>query len=118
MQVPVELLVAKALGARSQDASITLQQLLKTGTNARKTEIIQAMTPHILRLSDDKHGNFLVQRAGESGEIVMILNLTKPIDNLFSCHSWRRPTSGLETQGALCESVSFAVWMSCSAKSE
>lgn len=64
LQVPVELLVAKTLGTRSQDASIALQQQLKHGAPTRKTAIIQAITPHILRLSDDKHGNFLVQRAG------------------------------------------------------
>ncbi|UZJ57212.1 hypothetical protein CBS101457_006532 [Exobasidium rhododendri] len=61
-QLPADVLVAKALGPRSQDASIILQQQLKTGTSARKMAIIQAMGPHVLRLSDDKHGNFLIQR--------------------------------------------------------
>lgn len=66
LQVPVELLVARTLGARSQDASIAMQQQLKSGTDARKAAIIEAILPHVLRLSDDKHGNFLVQRAGLS----------------------------------------------------
>ena len=65
LQVPVELLIAKTLGARSQDASITLQQQLKTGTPARKAAIIEGMSSHVVRLSEDKHGNFLVQRASE-----------------------------------------------------
>lgn len=65
MQIPPEILVAKTLGSRSQDASIALQQQLKSGSTARKAAIVQAISPHILRLSDDKHGNFLVQRAGE-----------------------------------------------------
>lgn len=62
-QVPVEVLISRALGTRSQDASISLQQQLKTAPAARKAAIIAALEPHVFKLSDDKHGNFLVQRA-------------------------------------------------------
>lgn len=73
LQVPVELLVAKTLGARSQDASIAMQQQLKAGTPARKTAIVEALTPYVLRLSNDKHGNFLIQRACRY-TLVLVLN--------------------------------------------
>lgn len=66
LQMPVELLVAKTMGPRSQDASIALQQQLKTSSPARKAAIIDAIASHMVRLSEDKHGNFLVQRASES----------------------------------------------------
>ncbi|PWN20569.1 ARM repeat-containing protein [Microstroma glucosiphilum] len=47
----------------SQEASIILQQQLKSGSAERQTAIIRAIAPHLLVLSEDKHGNFLVQRA-------------------------------------------------------
>jgi hypothetical protein len=117
VQLPADILVAKALGARSQDASITLQQQLKTGTPSRKEAIIQAMGPHILRLSDDKHGNFLVQRGGRvlvREHIAVLFSLT---DQRFLC-SWCGHTGSMEAQGPLCFSFSLSVRMPCSAESE
>lgn len=58
-----ETLVAKALTGRTQEASIALQQQLKAGSYEVQQSIIRAIEPHILALCEDKHGNFLVQRA-------------------------------------------------------
>lgn len=58
-----DVLVCRAMSSRNQEASITLQQQLKTASPARKAAIVRAIEPHILKLADDKHGNFLVQRA-------------------------------------------------------
>ncbi len=60
----VDTLVHSVLDSRvSQDASIALQQQLKQSDPARCDVIIDAMKPLLLQLAQDKHGNFLVQRA-------------------------------------------------------
>lgn len=56
-------LVAKALTGRTQEASIMLQQQLKSGSSDAQRKVIDAISPHVVKLSEDKHGNFLVQRA-------------------------------------------------------
>ncbi|PWN53305.1 ARM repeat-containing protein [Violaceomyces palustris] len=58
-----EVLVQKTLHSRSQESSIVLQQQLKSSPAERKRNIIKAIEPHLLSLSKDRHGNFLVQRA-------------------------------------------------------
>lgn len=58
-----EVLVAKALTGRSQEASIALQQQLKSGQVDLQQSILRALEPHLLQLCEDKHGNFLIQRA-------------------------------------------------------
>ncbi|KAL9935433.1 hypothetical protein V8E36_005781 [Tilletia maclaganii] len=58
-----KVLVERALGPRNQEATIVLQQQLKTGTPERKQAIVNAIAPHTLQLAFDKHGNFLLQRA-------------------------------------------------------
>ena len=49
--------------AVGREASIALQQQLKAGSYEVQQSIIRAIEPHILALCEDKHGNFLVQRA-------------------------------------------------------
>ncbi|CAO1632967.1 unnamed protein product [Parajaminaea phylloscopi] len=58
-----DVLIAKALTGRSQEASIVLQQQLKMASSEVRANIITTMLPHLLTLCEDKHGNFLVQRA-------------------------------------------------------
>ncbi|PWN44127.1 ARM repeat-containing protein [Ceraceosorus guamensis] len=59
-----ERLVSRALSNdRPQEASIQLQQQLKSASAERKAAIISCVKPFALKLSEDKHGNFLVQRA-------------------------------------------------------
>ncbi|CAO1624655.1 unnamed protein product [Sympodiomycopsis kandeliae] len=58
-----EALIGQTLSGRSQEGSIILQQQLKSGTADRQAAILRALAPHLAVLSEDKHGNFLVQRA-------------------------------------------------------
>ncbi|KAE8233706.1 hypothetical protein CF326_g1257 [Tilletia indica] len=58
-----KVLVERALGPRNQEATIVLQQQLKTAGPERKQAIVNAIAPHALQLAFDKHGNFLLQRA-------------------------------------------------------
>ncbi|CAD6973970.1 unnamed protein product [Tilletia controversa] len=58
-----KVLVERALGPRNQEATIVLQQQLKTACPERKQSIVNAIAPHALQLAFDKHGNFLLQRA-------------------------------------------------------
>ncbi|KAK0530844.1 meiotic PUF protein 1 [Tilletia horrida] len=58
-----KVLVERALGPRNQEATIVLQQQLKSATPERKQAIVNAIAPHSLKLAFDKHGNFLLQRA-------------------------------------------------------
>jgi hypothetical protein len=44
---------------------VSFQQQLKSATPERKAAIMRALEPHLRRLAEDKHGNFLVQRASE-----------------------------------------------------
>lgn len=58
-----EALVARALTGRSQESSILLQQQLKSGPSEVKSNVLSAIRPQLVALSEDKHCNFLVQRA-------------------------------------------------------
>ena len=61
---PADTLVSQVLSTRfGQDASITLQQQLKSDSLERQQSIVEAMRPQLVELCQDKHGNFLVQRA-------------------------------------------------------
>ena len=63
-ELPADALVTAVLSLRAgQDTSIMLQQQLKAADDTRKREIINSMKPKLFALSQDKHGNFLVQRA-------------------------------------------------------
>lgn len=63
---PASSLVAMILEKRGQDASLLLQQQLKSGSPERQTEIMDAICARIVPLSHDRHGNFLVQGAIEA----------------------------------------------------
>lgn len=58
-------LINQILEGRGQEASIALQQHLKTGSPELKSSIIRAVQQRLLALAQDRHGNFLVQRASE-----------------------------------------------------
>ncbi|KAK0544527.1 meiotic PUF protein 1 [Tilletia horrida] len=58
-----KVLVERALGPRNQEATIVLQQQLKSASPERKQAIVNAIAPHAVQLAFDKHGNFLLQRA-------------------------------------------------------
>ncbi|KDN52708.1 ARM repeat-containing protein [Tilletiaria anomala UBC 951] len=63
-ETSAETLIAQVLSGRNgQDTSIFLQQQLKNCTDERKKAIVKAMKPVLIALCEDKHGNFLVQRA-------------------------------------------------------
>ncbi|EST08275.2 Pumilio RNA-binding repeat [Kalmanozyma brasiliensis GHG001] len=63
---PASSLVTMILEKRGQDASLLLQQQLKSGTPERQAEIMDAICARIVPLSHDRHGNFLVQGAIET----------------------------------------------------
>ncbi|SJX65520.1 uncharacterized protein SRS1_16146 [Sporisorium reilianum f. sp. reilianum] len=63
---PASSLVAMILEKRGQEASLLLQQQLKSGHPERRAEIIDAICAKIVPLSHDRHGNFLVQGAIEA----------------------------------------------------
>ncbi|PWY99244.1 ARM repeat-containing protein [Testicularia cyperi] len=60
------MLVAMILDKRGQDASLLLQQQLKSGGPDKQNEIYDAVRRHLLCLAQDRHGNFLVQRTIEA----------------------------------------------------
>ncbi|KAJ9475608.1 putative mRNA-binding protein PUF3 (putative) [Pseudozyma hubeiensis] len=63
---PASALVTMILDRRGQEASVLLQQQLKTASAERRAEIIDAICARIVPLSHDRHGNFLVQSAIET----------------------------------------------------
>ncbi|TKY88119.1 hypothetical protein EX895_002829 [Sporisorium graminicola] len=63
---PASSLVAMILEKRGQEASLLLQQQLKSRHPERRAEIIDAICASIVPLSHDRHGNFLVQGAIEA----------------------------------------------------
>lgn len=88
-----DTLVQRALASRSPEASINLQQQLKNASADRRESILKAIAPHLVPLSHDKHGNFLVQRAiGVDPEITLHLkNHFVPLSlNQFGCHVVQR----------------------------
>lgn len=90
---PPDVLMAKALTGRSQEASILLQQQLKSGNSELQASIIAAMLPHILTLCEDKHGNFLVQRAiGVDNKVAWKLkgNFGRLASSQYGCHVVQR----------------------------
>ncbi|SNX86719.1 uncharacterized protein MEPE_05428 [Melanopsichium pennsylvanicum] len=62
---PASTLVGMILDKRGQEASLLLQQQLKSGRSERQEEILQAICANMIPLSHDRHGNFLVQGAIE-----------------------------------------------------
>lgn len=60
---PLELLVKLALTPDGQEASIKLQQKLKSQEPIQREAAMNAITPHLHQLAYCRHGNFLVQRA-------------------------------------------------------
>ncbi|WFD30569.1 hypothetical protein MSPP1_001590 [Malassezia sp. CBS 17886] len=56
-------LVQQVLAEKNQDACVALQQTLKRGMRWEQDAVIQALRPHLVGLSMDRFGNFLVQRA-------------------------------------------------------
>lgn len=88
-----EVLVARAVAGRSQETSIILQQQLKSGNAERQAAIISAIRPHLLTLSEDKHGNFLVQRAiGVDREVAWMLSgsFVRLALSQYGCHVVQR----------------------------
>lgn len=88
-----EALVAQALSGRSQEGSIILQQQLKSGTPDRQASILRALAPHLSVLSEDKHGNFLVQRAiGVDGRLAWELkgHFARLALSQYGCHVVQR----------------------------
>lgn len=60
---PLELLVKLALTPDGQEASIRLQQKLKSQDPTQREVAMVAIAPHLHQLAYCRHGNFLVQRA-------------------------------------------------------
>ncbi|PWN34673.1 ARM repeat-containing protein [Meira miltonrushii] len=60
---PLDLLVKLALTQDGQEASIKLQQKLKSQDAAQREAAMDAITPHLHQLAYCRHGNFLAQRA-------------------------------------------------------
>lgn len=88
-----DALVAQALTGRSQEGSIILQQQLKSGTADRQGAILRALAPHLAVLSEDKHGNFLVQRAiGVDGRLAWELkgSFARLALSQYGCHVVQR----------------------------
>lgn len=92
-------LVSMILEKRGQEASLLLQQQLKSSSNDRRNEILQAICARIVPLSHDRHGNFLVQAAIEARpETAMhlsgaFLELTM---SQFGCHVVQKALEGEE----------------------
>jgi hypothetical protein len=96
---PAGRLVAMILDRRGQEASMVLQQQLKTGAPERQTEILDAIRTNVVALSHDRHGNFLVQGAIES-RADLALDLKGSFVELtmsqFGCHVVQKALEGGE----------------------
>ncbi|KAI9347982.1 armadillo-type protein [Zopfochytrium polystomum] len=62
-----QYLVEKIVLANDQQASLNLQDVLKTGPVEAKTAVIDATFPHALSLIRNRFGNFLMQKCLEFG---------------------------------------------------
>lgn len=60
---PTKELVADVMSRDAQDASVTLQLLLKNGSEGQRAEIVDTIKPQLRKLASDKNGGYLVQRA-------------------------------------------------------
>jgi len=88
------------LDKRGQEASLLLQQQLKSGSPERQDEIMQAICARFVPLSHDRHGNFLVQSAIESRpEIAMHLQgaFVELTMSQFGCHVVQKALEGEES---------------------
>ncbi|SPO30164.1 uncharacterized protein UTRI_06003 [Ustilago trichophora] len=97
---PASTLVSMILEKRGQEASLLLQQQLKSGNPERQDEILQAICARIVSLSHDRHGNFLVQGAIESRpETAMHLKgaFVELTMSQFGCHVVQKALEGEET---------------------
>lgn len=96
---PASTLVGMILDKRGQEASLLLQQQLKSGTPERQKEITQAICARIFPLSHDRHGNFLVQSAIEARpEVAMHLQgaFVELTMSQFGCHVVQKALQGEE----------------------
>ncbi|KAJ1021684.1 hypothetical protein NDA16_003820 [Ustilago loliicola] len=97
---PASTLVGMILDKRGQEASLLLQQQLKSGSPERQDEIMQAICARFVPLSHDRHGNFLVQSAIESRpEIAMHLQgaFVELTMSQFGCHVVQKALEGEES---------------------
>ncbi|KAN0062966.1 meiotic PUF protein 1 [Thecaphora frezii] len=86
-------LLRQILDGRGQEASIVLQQQLKSGSTEVKRSILRLVEGCILALSQDRHGNFLVQRAiGVEPELARKLqgHFVELAMSQFGCHVVQR----------------------------
>ncbi|SPO39640.1 uncharacterized protein PSFLO_05121 [Pseudozyma flocculosa] len=84
---------------RGQEASIVLQQQLKSGTADAKRSVVGLVKSCILALSHDRHGNFLVQRAlGVDADLAWSLkgHFVELAMSQFGCHVVQRVLDGEE----------------------
>lgn len=89
-----KFIVDKIVGNNDQQASIFLQQKLKTGTSDHKFEIVEAIIAQAYSLMVNRFGNFLVQRCFEHGTISQIIAIANAIRgntlnlsmDAFGCH--------------------------------
>ena len=87
-------IVDKIVGNNDQQASIFLQQKLKTGTSDHKFEIVEAIIGQAYALMVNRFGNFLVQRCFEHGTTSQIIAIANAIRgntlnlsmDAFGCH--------------------------------
>lgn len=96
---PASTLVGMILEKRGQEASLLLQQQLKSGTSERREEIYQAICARMVPLSHDRHGNFLVQGAIETRpETAMHLKgaFVELTMSQFGCHVVQKALEGEE----------------------
>ncbi|KAI9356000.1 armadillo-type protein [Zopfochytrium polystomum] len=70
-----QYLVEKIVLANDQQASLNLQDVLKTGPLDAKTAVIEATYPHALSLIRNRFGNFLMQKCLEFGTKEQVRNL-------------------------------------------
>lgn len=90
---PVEVLITRALAGQTQDMSIILQQHLKSNNPEKQATVIRAIRPHVMTFAEDKHGNFLVQRAiGVDRELAWDLrgNFVRLALSQYGCHVVQR----------------------------
>ncbi|EPQ27269.1 uncharacterized protein PFL1_05192 [Pseudozyma flocculosa PF-1] len=92
-------LVRQIADGRGQEASIVLQQQLKSGTADAKRSVVGLVKSCILALSHDRHGNFLVQRAlGVDADLAWSLkgHFVELAMSQFGCHVVQRVLDGEE----------------------
>jgi Pumilio-family RNA binding repeat len=86
--------VDRIIAQNDQQASIFLQQKIKTATTEQRDDIIQAIIDRSLALMTNRFGNFLVQRCFENGTLGQIMQFANAIcgntlrlaTDPFGCH--------------------------------